>query len=85
MKRPDPEHRRYHTAAWARTRQAVLARDGHRCTATDCTTPNRGVGGRLIVDHIREVKRGGTDDPRNLRTLCPACDNRRHAKKGGTA
>lgn len=82
-KRPDPAHQRYHTAAWARIRKRIIARDGNRCTASACQTPGRGFGGRLIVDHIRAVKDGGSDADGNLRTLCPACDNRRHASKGG--
>lgn len=34
------------------------------------------------VDHIVEVEKGGSDDPRNLKAVCPQCHNRRHAEKG---
>ena len=64
-------------------RAIVLERDGYRCTAPDCSTPGRGSGGRLIVDHVIERRKGGADQPSNLRTFCPTCDNRRHGRKGG--
>ena len=76
QKPADPTHARYHTTDWEKTRRLVLERDGHACVLCGHK------GGRLHVDHIVEVKDGGTDDPANLRTLCPACDNRRHADKG---
>ena len=47
-------------------RQAVLARDGHRCTRCGSTDA-------LEVDHIQPQSRGGSDDPRNLRVLCRDC------------
>ena len=34
------------------------------------------------VDHIVEVEKGGSDDPRNLRAVCPQCHNRRHSERG---
>jgi 5-methylcytosine-specific restriction endonuclease McrA len=82
-KRPEMRDPYYGTQAWKRMRAVVLERDGYRCTALDCSTPGRGVGGRLIVDHVAERRQGGTDHPSNLRTLCPTCDNRRHGRKGG--
>jgi 5-methylcytosine-specific restriction enzyme A len=72
----------YGTQAWKRTRAAVLERDHYRCSAIDCTTPARGAGGRLIVDHVVERRDGGADHVSNLRTLCPSCDNRRHGRRG---
>jgi len=52
------------------TRQAVLARDGCRCTFTNehgvrCTTTLA-----LQVDHIQPLSRGGSNEPENLRSLC---------------
>jgi 5-methylcytosine-specific restriction endonuclease McrA len=46
--------------------QAVLARDGHRCTECPNTT-------RLDVVYLREARYGGTDEPANLVTLCDRC------------
>jgi 5-methylcytosine-specific restriction endonuclease McrA len=74
----------YHSLAHQAFRTAVLRRDGFRCTALDCSTTNQGAGGRLIADHIIARADGGPDVPENGRTLCPACDNRRHREKGLT-
>ena len=82
-KRPEAHDPFYGTTVWKRTRSAAIERDRYRCTAPDCGTPNRGSGGRLIVDHAVERRKGGTDHPSNLRTLCPSCDNRRHGRRGG--
>jgi HNH endonuclease len=46
----------------------MLKRDGYRCTATDCSTPSRGLGSRLVVDHVIERRDGGADHLSNLRT-----------------
>jgi len=81
-KRPAAHVPFYGTQAWKRLRTAVLMRDQYRCTARDCSTPDRGIGGRLIVDHVVERRKGGADHPSNLRTLCPDCDNRRHGRRG---
>ncbi|TDH56359.1 HNH endonuclease [Dankookia rubra] len=71
----DPLHRHYHTKAWQQVRQAVIARDGGRCTV--CRGPGN------TVDHIREVRDGGTDALSNLRLMCGPCHNRRHGERGG--
>jgi hypothetical protein len=47
-------------------RQAVLTRDGRRCTRC-------GSVDHLEVDHIQPQSRGGSDDMGNLRTLCRDC------------
>lgn len=59
-------------------RLEVIARDGHRCShchrhAHELT---RGTAD-LHVDHIRALHDGGTNEHRNLRTLCRDC----HARK----
>jgi 5-methylcytosine-specific restriction endonuclease McrA len=38
-------------------------------------------GSRWICDHIIARKDGGADELWNLRTLCTACDARRHIDK----
>jgi 5-methylcytosine-specific restriction protein A len=81
-KRPEAHDPFYGTQAWKRIRAEVLERDGYRCTASDCSTPSRGLGGRLIVDHVVERRDGGADHISNLHILCPSCDNRRHGRRG---
>lgn len=49
---------------WKTTRKRILARDGHTCTVTGCTTP------ALEVDHIVNVAAGGTHADDNLTSLC---------------
>jgi 5-methylcytosine-specific restriction endonuclease McrA len=53
-----------------RTRDAVFARDGGRCTfvGSDGKRCNETI--RLHVDHIKPVARGGSNDSSNLRLLC---------------
>ncbi|MGC5246426.1 HNH endonuclease [Gordonia sp. DT219] len=57
------------STSWRKVRAAVIRRDGNRCT--QCGADGRRV--RLDVDHIVNVKRGGTDDLENLRALCRTC------------
>ena len=53
--------------AWARARRAALDRDNWRCC--QC-----GRAGRLEVDHIRPLARGGDPlDLDNLQSLCKSC------------
>jgi 5-methylcytosine-specific restriction endonuclease McrA len=64
-------------------RAAVLLRDRGRCVAIDALG-RRCTSAAVIVDHVVPRKAGGAPlDPRNLRSLCRACDNRRHGEKGG--
>ena len=81
-KRPEVHDPYYGSQEWKRLRAVVLRRDHFQCTSRDCDTPDRGAGGRLVIDHIVERRRGGPDEPSNLRTLCPTCDNRRHGRRG---
>jgi len=71
----------YSSPEWRALRRKVLARDGHCCTM--CGVSVRGKG-QSRVDHIQSVK--ARPDlalaAANCRTLCPACDNRRHSAKG---
>jgi 5-methylcytosine-specific restriction protein A len=77
--RKDPYYLSAEHRAW---RDAVLRRDGYQCTAPHCATPYRGFGGLLIADHIRPRVQGGGNELSNGRTLCAACDNKRHREKG---
>lgn len=73
----------YKSAAHKAFRAGVLKRDRYHCIDDRCETPGRGAGGRLIADHIiARGEPGSTDQVSNGRTLCPACDNRRHREKG---
>lgn len=53
-------------------RFAIFKRDGYCCQLCG-RTPRDGM--RLEVDHKRAVANGGTNDPRNLWTLCQQCNN----------
>jgi len=59
-----------------RLRYEVLSRDGFRCQAC-----GRGAsdGIRLTVDHIVPVDWGGTNDKKNLLTLCEECNRGKKA------
>lgn len=66
------------TAAWRRTRAAVLARDGHRCQLKldGCTT-------RATQAHHLRGREVSGDNPQYLVAACQACnlavgDPRRH-------
>lgn len=65
---------------WARLRQTILARDGHRCTWTDelgrCTQP------ATDVDHVSP---GDNHHPTNLRSLCRWHHLRKSSLEGNTA
>ncbi|MDQ3090904.1 MAG: HNH endonuclease [Actinomycetota bacterium] len=58
---------------WLRVRALVLARDGYACVV--CGRVSTG----LEVGHVIPKRKGGSDDPSNLRTLCRA----HHEDKGG--
>jgi 5-methylcytosine-specific restriction endonuclease McrA len=83
VKPTNPGHDHYRTPEWRQTRARIKKRDHYRCVRTDCPTPDRGYGGRVIVNHKIPRSEGGTDADGNLETLCPTCDNRFHAEKGG--
>ena len=53
--------------AWRRMRLQILERDGYRCR--QC-----GRSGRLEVDHITPIRRGGDEyNPDNLQAICRGC------------
>ena len=65
-----PNLRTRYSARWQKVRLAALARDHHRCVRC-------GAGGRLEVDHITPLNRGGQAyDLANLVSLCSLCHHR---------
>lgn len=76
--RPSSTQRGYGSAAWRRTRLAVIARDGGVCQLCGelIVSPD---GRDYHVDHIVEKARGGTDEITNLRLCHRSCHARRHA------
>lgn len=67
--------RGYCSAAWRRTRLAVIARDEGKCQLCSGLV----TGKDAHVDHIIE-KPLGTDAMNNLRLLCQSCHSKRHAQ-----
>ena len=65
-------------AAWDRTRQRVIKRDGNRCSIDGCPAV------RLDVDHIVERHHGGSDDDSNLRLMCRNHHRLRHRRVENT-
>jgi len=55
----------------ARLRFDVLMADGYRCQACGATAAD---GAELHVDHIVPRAHGGTNERRNLQTLCRVCN-----------
>lgn len=78
---PDPF---YNTPQWRALRKQALIRDCYRCVVCQRDVHHKG---QSRVDHI--VSRRQRPDLSlvlsNVRTLCPSCDNKRHAEKGGSA
>lgn len=54
-----------------KTRFAVLQRDSSKCVICGKTAQDD----ILVVDHIIPVVKGGTNDIKNLRTLCRECNH----------
>lgn len=73
--RPNAAARGYCSAAWRRTRLAVIARDEGKCQLCHALV----TGKNAHVDHIIE-KPLGTDAMNNLRLLCRSCHSKRHAQ-----
>lgn len=74
----DPHRLIYRTAAWARTRKAILQRDPI-CKIADLCVKRYGTAlPSAEVDHIVPVRAGGPEyDPENLQGVCHSC----HSKK----
>ncbi len=77
VKRPTAAARGYCSAAWRRTRLAVIARDGGVCQL--CGKLVQGDDREAHIDHIVEKAAGGDDSMSNLRLVHRSCHSRRHA------
>jgi len=72
----------YLSREWREFRQAVLARDGYRCTWIEpdgerCSRPG------IVVDHPTPRSQGSHDFDPACRSLCRLHDAQRHREKGG--
>ena len=56
-----------------RLRYAILKRDREQCVKCGAS-PKKNSEVTLEVDHIISVAKGGTNDPKNLQTLCWSCN-----------
>lgn len=57
-------------------RFAVLRRDGFTCQYCGARPP----AVELVIDHVRPVAEGGTNDPDNLLTACEPCNQGKRDK-----
>jgi 5-methylcytosine-specific restriction endonuclease McrA len=53
--------------------QAILAKYGSRCAYC-------GASGKLTMDHVVPLARGGRHDPSNIVPACGSCNSRKHTK-----
>jgi hypothetical protein len=63
------------------TRRRVRERAGHRCEY--CLSHQDYVLGRLQIDHIQPVAKGGLDDEENLCLACELCNQYKWTKTHG--
>jgi 5-methylcytosine-specific restriction endonuclease McrA len=80
----------YRVWSWGAVSAYVAHRDGYRCQRCPRVFNPELHYREYQCDHIVPVKDGGTDDPSNLRTLCPECHiavgyEQRRARKTRTA
>jgi DEAD/DEAH box helicase domain-containing protein len=61
---------------WGSIRKRILARDNYTCTECGLKL-GQTAPGKLHVDHIVPVGRGGSHSRKNLRTLCKSCHGER--------
>jgi 5-methylcytosine-specific restriction endonuclease McrA len=81
---PNPYRPRPHPEGWKKIRERILERDGHRCTVvrsdgTRCTAP------AYAVDHLINVRAGGTEDDSNLASMCRWHHDRKTSAEGNRA
>jgi hypothetical protein len=70
-KQPEPSPAKEARERWLEVRSQILLRDHFRCR--EC-----GYYKHLEVHHIIPKSKGGTDDPKNLVTLCQRCHDKKH-------
>jgi len=59
---------------WSLLSEVILWRDGRECRCPDCPKSfRRGNNGSPVIHHIQLKEWHGSDDPRNLVTLCGDC------------
>ncbi|NER00527.1 MAG: HNH endonuclease [Cyanothece sp. SIO2G6] len=60
---------------WQATRRRIWEQDQQRCQGPYCRyqPPHSLSLSNAHIDHIVELSRGGSNDDRNLRTLCRRC------------
>jgi 5-methylcytosine-specific restriction protein A len=64
----------YGSAEWRALIARIIAVRGRRCEDPRCAKPDRGAGGRVYGDHIKELRDGGALlDPSNVMLRCGAC------------
>ena len=73
--RRDRLDRDYGTQAWRKLAASVIARDHGICHL--CGQP-----GADTAHHLVEKRRGGSDDPSNLKAVHRGCHNRAHGRRG---
>ena len=73
--KPDEKKRSRHIPASVRV--SVLHRDGYKCLFCGCSAKQV----QLEVDHIVPFSQGGSNDPRNLQTLCFDCNRGKGARR----
>ena len=66
----------YYPPDWHSRRQAVLIRDGHRCTSCGWPDGFQRKRRELHVHHVESLARGGSNSLENLTTLCHMCHRR---------
>ncbi|EGT5666298.1 HNH endonuclease [Cronobacter sakazakii] len=71
-------HQRGYGSKWNIIRVRILKRDRHLCQ--ECLRSGKPVPAST-VDHIKPKAHGGTDDDRNLESLCYSCHYRKTAKE----
>lgn len=71
-------HARGYGTAWDKLRKQILMRDKYLCQ--ECLRKGRPIQA-TNVDHIRPKSAGGTDDPKNLQSLCELCHREKTARE----
>ncbi len=59
---------------WKRIASQIFSRDGYKCAYCGIT------GGKLEVDHVVPISKGGSNDLSNLTTACQKCNRQKKDK-----